>query len=48
LRGYYVAAGHYRDGILLAPATAEVVTALIQGKAAAVDLVPFAPHRFQR
>jgi glycine oxidase len=46
--GCYVAAGHYRDGILLAPATAEAVEALINGGAPAVDLRPFAPNRFQR
>jgi len=46
--GYYVAAGHYRDGIMLAPATAEVMTAIIQGKDPGIDLRPFAPNRFQR
>jgi glycine oxidase len=46
--GYYVAAGHYRDGIMLAPGTAEVMTAIIQGKEPTVDLRPFAPNRFQR
>lgn len=46
--GYYVAAGHYRDGILLAPATAEVMCALITGKNPELDLRPFAPNRFQR
>lgn len=46
--GCYVAAGHYRDGILLAPATAEAVEAVINGKDPAVDLRPFAPNRFQR
>lgn len=44
----YVAAGHYRDGIMLAPATAEVLTALITGSDPDVDLRPFAPNRFQR
>jgi len=44
----YIAAGHYRDGILLAPATAEVMAALIQGRAPEIDLRPFAPNRFQR
>jgi glycine oxidase len=46
--GCYVAAGHYRDGILLAPATAEAVATLITGNESAVDLRPFAPNRFQR
>jgi glycine oxidase len=46
--GYFLAAGHYRDGILLAPATAEIMTALLTGKIPPLDLRPFAPHRFQR
>jgi glycine oxidase len=43
LGGYYVAAGHYRNGILLAPATAMLVADLLEGKAA----VPaaFSPRR---
>jgi glycine oxidase len=45
---YYVAAGHYRDGILLAPATAEAMCALITGQSPQLDLRPFAPNRFQR
>lgn len=32
LAGYYVAAGHYRNGILLAPATALAVANVIEGK----------------
>jgi len=31
--GLLVATGHYRNGILLAPATAEVVAALLCGEA---------------
>jgi glycine oxidase len=46
--GYYIAAGHYRDGILLAPATAEVMCELLTGKEPSLNLRPFAPHRFQR
>ena len=30
--GYFVAGGHYRDGILLAPVTAKVMSGLILGK----------------
>ncbi len=44
----YVAAGHYRDGIMLAPATAEILAALVLGKDPGLDLRPFAPNRFQR
>ena len=43
--GYVVAAGHYRNGILLAPITAHAVAALVAGEAPAVDLVAFDPQR---
>jgi glycine oxidase len=45
-RGYYVATGHFRDGILLAPITAEVMSAVIEGHAPEYDLTPFSPERF--
>jgi glycine oxidase len=45
--GYYVATGHFRDGILLAPITAEVMADVIQEKKPAFDLTPFSPARFQ-
>jgi glycine oxidase len=32
LRGYYVASGHYRNGVLLAPITARLVAALLRGE----------------
>jgi glycine oxidase len=32
LPGYYVATGHFRDGILLAPATARVMAGLVSGE----------------
>lgn len=32
VRGYYVASGHYRNGVLLAPLTAQMVSALVRGK----------------
>ena len=44
--GFFVASGHYRDGILLAPVTARVLTALITGKSPGFDLEPFSPERF--
>lgn len=46
LAGYYAATGHYRDGIMLAPITAEVMTGLIVGRESNFDLVPFSPSRF--
>ena len=44
--GYFVASGHYRDGILLAPITAQVMTELILGNATSHDLSAFSPSRF--
>jgi glycine oxidase len=44
--GYYVATGHFRDGILLAPITAEVMADVITGVAPVYDLTPFSPSRF--
>lgn len=46
LAGYYVATGHFRDGILLAPITAAVVGDLIRGSVPDCDLAPFSPERF--
>ena len=46
LKGYFVATGHFRDGILLAPVTAQVMTDVILGKAANYDLGNFSPGRF--
>jgi glycine oxidase len=45
-RGYFVASGHYRDGILLAPVTAKVVSELILNRPCSHDLSPFSPARF--
>jgi glycine oxidase len=45
--GYYVATGHFRDGILLAPITAEVMSAVIEGRAPEYDLSAFSPARFE-
>ena len=46
LPGYFAATGHYRDGIMLAPITAEVMTQIILGKASEFDLSAFTPTRF--
>jgi len=43
--GYFVAAGHYRNGILLAPVTAQAVAAVVAGAPAPVDLAAFDPCR---
>ena len=44
--GYYVATGHFRDGILLSPITSEVMSAVIEGRTPEHDLSPFSPARF--
>jgi glycine oxidase len=41
----FLATGHFRNGILLAPGTAHVIADLVTGATPAVDLAPFAPHR---
>lgn len=46
LPGYYAGTGHYRDGILLAPITAHLMTQLITGCRTDFDLTPFSPLRF--
>jgi len=46
--GYYVATGHFRDGILLAPITAQVMAEIIEGNNPDYDLVPFSPARFSK
>ncbi len=44
--GYYVATGHFRDGILLAPITAQVMADVITDVKPHHDLAPFSPSRF--
>lgn len=41
----FLAAGHYRNGILLAPATAHVMAQLLTGETPSIDLSPFSPSR---
>ncbi|MFB6365433.1 glycine oxidase ThiO [Paenibacillus elgii] len=43
--GLIFATGHYRNGILLAPATARIVAELAQGRPTSADLTPFTPAR---
>jgi glycine oxidase len=43
--GLFVATGHYRTGILLAPITAEALAAAVSGDKPPVALRPFAPGR---
>ena len=43
-----IATGHFRNGVLQAPATADAISALLADQPAPVDLVPFSPQRFER
>lgn len=42
----FIATGHFRNGILLAPATAEIMAELILGGIPPIDLQAFSPGRF--
>jgi glycine oxidase len=44
--GLLVASGHYRNGVLLAPITAEAVAALLAGDEPPAEIAPFGPERF--
>jgi glycine oxidase len=44
--GYFVATGHFRDGILLTPVTAHVMAQVITGAQPDYDISAFSPERF--
>lgn len=46
VEGLFVAAGHEGLGITMAPATGELIAALVSGTATEIDARPFAPGRF--
>ena len=45
LPGLFLASGHFRNGILLTPITASVLTDTILGQAPSIDLTPFLENR---
>jgi glycine oxidase len=45
--GVFVASGHFRNGILLAPITAKIMADLVQGRPSSLDIGAFAPSRFR-
>jgi glycine oxidase len=45
--GYCVAAGHFRDGILLAPVTAMVMGDVLTGQTPRIDISKFSASRFE-
>jgi glycine oxidase len=44
--GLLLATGHYRNGILMSPVTADAVVALLTGQPPAPEWQPFSPQRF--
>jgi glycine oxidase len=46
VNGLVLATGHFRNGILLAPITAEGVAAVVAGEGLPAELLPFGPGRF--
>jgi glycine oxidase len=44
--GYFVATGHFRDGILLAPLTARIMAQVVTGVKPECDISAFSPARF--
>ena len=46
--GYFVATGHFRDGILLAPVTATVMGQVMAGEKPEFELKAFGAERFPR
>ena len=44
--GLLLATGHYRNGILMSPVTADAAVALLTGQAPAPEWAPFTPQRF--
>lgn len=45
--GYFVATGHFRDGILLAPVTAHLMAQIVTGIKPEIEVAAFSPGRFQ-
>jgi len=45
IRNQFIAAGHYRNGILLTPATAHVMGQILSGERPSIDLADYSPSR---
>jgi glycine oxidase len=43
----FAATGHFRNGILLAPVTAQIMADLVQGQPSPLDIRAFSPNRFR-
>ncbi len=46
LAGLWCATGHYRNGVLLTPITAEIIRCLVQQLPPPCEVAPFSPRRF--
>jgi glycine oxidase len=46
--GIFIAGGHFRNGILLAPVTAGIMANLLEGSASPLSISAFSPARFSR
>lgn len=46
--GHFVASGHFRNGILLAPVTARIVADLVERRRSPIDISTFSPARFHQ
>ena len=46
VRGLVLATGHFRNGILLAPVTAQAIAELVATGQSSVELAPFSVARF--
>jgi len=47
IEGLLIASGHYRNGILLAPLTAELISEAMAGKGSSRQAQALSPHRFE-
>jgi glycine oxidase len=46
IQNAFIASGHFRNGILLAPITAKIMADLIEGRTSSLDISSFSPARF--
>jgi glycine oxidase len=46
MRHVFVATGHFRNGILLAPITARIMAEMVHGRPSPLDIGAFSPERF--
>lgn len=47
-KNVFVAAGHFRNGMLLAPITGKIIADMVMGTDPGMDMAPFSPGRFHK